>query len=76
MAELFTIRPDGSDGRQLTNLGVEGSSVTEPTFDLDGASVVFVDGSTGALRRVDLVTGAITNPFSIDVLGAHPSPRP
>lgn len=74
--ELFTIRPDGSDIRQLTNLAVEGSSAFEPTFDLDGASVVYVDGSTGALRRVDLVTGTITNPFTTDVIANHPSPRP
>ena len=29
--ELFTIRPDGSEVRQLTNLAVEGSSAIEPT---------------------------------------------
>ncbi len=74
--ELFTVRPDGSDGRQLTNLAAEGSSAIEPTFDLDGASVVFVDESSGALRRVDVASGAITNPFGTDVLGNHPSPRP
>jgi Tol biopolymer transport system component len=74
--ELFTIRPDGSEGRQLTNLAVEGSSAIEPTFDLDGASVVFVDGSSGALRRADLATGAVTNPFTVDVVGNHPNPRP
>jgi Tol biopolymer transport system component len=74
--ELFTVRPDGSEVRQLTDLAVEGGSATEPTFDLDGATVVFVDGSTGALRRVDLITGAITNPFTTDTFGTHPSPRP
>ena len=74
--ELFTIRPDGSDVRQLTNLAAEGSSAIEPTFDLDGASVVFVDESSGALRRVDLATGAVTNAFTKDTFANHPSPRP
>jgi Tol biopolymer transport system component len=74
--ELFTVRPDGSDGRQLTNLAAEGSSAMEPTFDLDGASVVFVDGSTGVLRRVDLITRAITNPFTTDIIANHPRARP
>ena len=72
-AELFTIRPDGSDLRQLTNLAAEDGSATEPTFDLDGSSVVFVDGS---LRRVDLATSTVTNAFSTEVVGDHPSPRP
>lgn len=75
-AELFTIRPDGSDVRQLTNLAVEGSSAIEPTFDIDGASAVFVDASTGSLRRVDLATGAVTDAFSTNTFGNHPSPRP
>lgn len=75
-AELFTIRPDGSDIRQLTNLTGEGGSAIEPTFDLDGSSVVFVDEVGGSLRRVDLATGAVTAAFSTDIFGAHPRPRP
>ncbi|HYN31318.1 MAG TPA: hypothetical protein VES40_01730 [Ilumatobacteraceae bacterium] len=74
--ELFTIRPDGSDLRQLTNLTAEGGSATEPTFDLDGSSVVFVDGVGGSLRRVDLDTGAVTPAFTTDIFGTHPRPRP
>ena len=74
--ELFTVRPDGSEVRQLTNLAAEGSSAIEPSFDLDGASVVFVDESSGALRRVDLATGAVTDAFTKDTFGNHPSPRP
>ena len=73
--DLFTIRPDGSDVRRLTNLAGQGGSATEPTFDIEGTGVVFVDGDSGALRRVDLATGAITNPFTADVVGSHPRPR-
>ncbi len=75
-AELFTIRPDGSDVRQLTTLTGEGGSAIEPTFDLDGSSVVFVDEVGGSLRRVDLATGAVTAAFTTDIFGAHPRPRP
>ena len=75
-AELFTIRPDGSDIRQLTTLTGEGGSAIEPTFDLDGSSVVFVDEVGGSLRRVDLATGAVTAAFTTDVFGAHPRATP
>lgn len=74
--ELFTIRPDGSDIRQLTNLTSQGGSAIEPTFDVDGSGVVFVDEVGGSLRRVDLATGEVTTAFTTDIFGTHPRPRP
>lgn len=74
--DLFTIRPDGSALTRLTTLAEEGESAVEPTFDLDGSSVVFVDDAVGSLLRVDLATGETTAAFSTDLFGVHPRPRP
>lgn len=74
--DLFLIRPDGSERTRLTRLGDEGISVTEPAFDNDSTSVVFVTDNTPALRRVTLSDGTIDAAFANDVQGNHPRARP
>jgi Tol biopolymer transport system component len=76
MPDLYSMRPDGSDRRQLTNLAVAGRSATQGTFDLDGTGVVFADETQSSLLRVDLASGAITKLFTTNLFGDHPRPRP
>jgi Tol biopolymer transport system component len=74
--DLFTIAPDGSDIRRRTTLADTGGSAREPTFDLDGSSVVFVAEGAAPLSRVDLATGMLGAAFAADTAGDHPRPRP
>jgi Tol biopolymer transport system component len=74
--DLFTIAPDGSDIRRRTTLADGGGSAQEPTFDLDGSSVVFVADGAAPLSRVDLDSGVVSTAFAADTAGNHPRPRP
>jgi Tol biopolymer transport system component len=74
--DLFTIAPDGSDLRRRTTLADSGGSASQPAFDLDGLSVVFVAEGAPPLSRVDLGSGRLDAAFAAETAGDHPRPRP
>ena len=74
--DLFTIHPDGSKSKQVTQLAAAGDSATHPTFTPDAATIVFVaDLGTGegGLAQVDL-DGTDLGPATTD--GYHPGNHP
>jgi Tol biopolymer transport system component len=78
--DLFSIRPDGTEMTQVTQLAADGGSAIHPTFTPDSARVVFVaDLGTGdgGLAQVDL-NGANLGPATSDgyLAGNHPRIRP
>ncbi len=75
-AELFSIKPDGSEITRLTSLGEEGGGVEEPSFNQDGTAVVFVDRARAQILRIDLDSGTITPAFATSIAGRHPRVRP
>jgi Tol biopolymer transport system component len=48
--QLYTINPDGSDMRQITNLPTTGNSLWTPDYSPDGRQIVFSHDMTGALE--------------------------
>jgi Tol biopolymer transport system component len=61
-SDLYTIAPDGSGLQRRTFLSDQQGSATEPSFDIDGTTVVFV--SKGVLSRLDLSTNEVTSAFA------------
>jgi hypothetical protein len=79
--DLFAIRPDGSDLRQVTTLAGEGGSATHPEVTADSASVVFTATIPGVggpvLGQVDLDGGEVVPATGAEfVSGVHPRLRP
>ena len=72
--DLYTIGLDGSGLQRRTVLSDDQGSATEPSFDPDGATVVFVSG--GVLSRLDLETDEVTSAFDVLTRGNHPRARP
>jgi Tol biopolymer transport system component len=79
-SNLFTIRPDGNDLRQLTHFQTGGNRVSAATFTPDGARILFTD-QTGDHRSAGSIAstgGAVqTVPTSYGGPVTHPrlSPR-
>jgi Tol biopolymer transport system component len=78
--DLFTIRPDGTEMTQVTQLAADGGNAIHPTFTNDGARIVFVaDLPTGerGLAQIDL-NGTNLGPATSDGYrsGNHPRIRP
>ena len=48
--QLYTINPDGSDMRQITNLPPTGNALWFPDYSPDGRQIVFSHDMTGALE--------------------------
>jgi len=48
--QLYTINPDGSDMRQITNLPPTGNALWFPDYSPDGRKIVFSHDMTGALE--------------------------
>ena len=48
--QLYTINPDGSDMRQITNLPPTENSIWTPDYSPDGRQIVFSHDMTGALE--------------------------
>ena len=40
-SNLFTIRPDGSERKQVTHFGADGPRAVEPTWTPDGTGIIF-----------------------------------
>lgn len=74
--DLFTIGRDGGDTKRLTTLADDGGAASEPSFDADGRSVVFVPSATSSLMRVNADGGEVDAAFPTDVGGRHPRARP
>ena len=73
---LFGIRPDGSAGRQITNLG-DGERLHAPRWAPDGQAVIAkqFDHDAGGGRLVDAATGDV-EPFRTGLDEARPLVRP
>ncbi len=79
-ADLFTIRPDGTQLLRLTTLTDDGGFANEPAWSADGSSVFFsgrVDGREGVLAKVPAGGGTVVPAFGkeYDVAGRHPRAR-
>ena len=80
-SNIYTMRPDGSDRRQLTSLSTDGSlRVTQPRWTPDGSRLVasLAHGdpvNSVEVAFVDPTSGAVTTPAT-PIGGAHPDVRP
>ena len=79
--DLYTIAPDGSGLRRITELTAEGGSATHPDVSPDGASVVFsahlADSGPAVLAEVAIDGGEVMPAVGTEyVHGVHPRVRP
>lgn len=79
--DLYTIAPDGSGLRRITELTAEGGSATHPEVTNDGASVIFsatlADAGPAVLAEVAIGGGEVTPATGTEYLdGVHPRIRP
>jgi len=69
-SDLYTIRTDGTDLTQMTDLGDGGPRATQPTFAADGTSVL-VTLVTPHSRELAIVTLGDPVPHAMGIPGTH-----
>ena len=72
-SNLFTIRPDGTDRREVTRYPAGGTRATQPSWTPDGTSIIFtkVDGSADELRHVAFVRPDGSDLRELQLEGTH-----
>ncbi len=81
MADLYTIRPDGTRMTVVTSLAAKGGRAFQPTFTPDGARIIFVREAVlgGDVSMASVLidgTGLIPATSSGYIAGYHPRLRP
>jgi Tol biopolymer transport system component len=77
-SNLFTIRSDGSDLRQITNFPAGGQRASQPTWSPEGDLIVFtlVSGSNDEIRHIATIAPDGTNLTDLGAPGTHNRLRP
>ena len=77
-SDLFTMAPDGSDQRALTEYGAQGPRATQPRWSPDGSAILYTRTTqSGQPRTIWSMAADGTNDVSlIDRFATHPILQP